>query len=216
MYFLASDELRGRNTGTLENEIAARYIAERFRSYGVKMAPGMDSYFQPVSLIKEVSPQKATFSVGEKTFNLGDDMVFYSSTNGTFSGEVIYVGFGLEDDLEGKDLKGKIVVAKAGNGNPDERLTPYTIQKQEMVEAAGGLGLVELYKPGRYPWKLIQYYFSGEKYRLDKGEVGSKSTFPSAWLNDSDDLLAFLKKVMGCLPRSRSRVKIICPYLYPM
>ncbi|GEM_PF-2624842 len=25
--FLASDELRGRNTGTVENEIAARYIA---------------------------------------------------------------------------------------------------------------------------------------------------------------------------------------------
>ena len=38
LYFLASDELRGRNTGTLENEIATRYIAERFRSYGVKMA----------------------------------------------------------------------------------------------------------------------------------------------------------------------------------
>ena len=97
LYFLASDELRGRNTGTIENEIAARYIAERFRSYGVKMAPGMDSYFQPVSLIKEVSPQKATLSVGEKTFNLGDDMVFYTSNNGTFSGEVVYVGFGLED-----------------------------------------------------------------------------------------------------------------------
>ena len=197
LYFLASDELRGRNTGTIENEIAARYIAERFRSYGVKMAPGMDSYFQPVSLIKEVSPQKATLSVGEKTFNLGDDMVFYTSNNGTFSGEVVYVGFGLEDDLKGKDLKGKIVVAKAGNGNPDERLTPYTIQKQEMVEAAGGVGLVELYKPGRYPWKLIQYYFSGEKYRLDKGETSGKSTFPSAWLNDSDNLLAFFEESDG-------------------
>ncbi|MEQ8238633.1 MAG: hypothetical protein RIA69_05430, partial [Cyclobacteriaceae bacterium] len=33
--FLASDELRGRNTGTIENEIAARYIANQLQKFGV-------------------------------------------------------------------------------------------------------------------------------------------------------------------------------------
>ena len=197
LYFYASDEMRGRNTGTIENQIAARYIAERFRSYGVTPAPGMDSYFQQVSLIKEVSPQKASLKIADKEFMLGDDMVFYTSNNGTFSGEMIYVGYGLEEDLKGKDLKGKIVIAKAGNGDPNARMTPYTIQKQEAVEAAGGVGLVELYKPTRYPWRLIRYYFSGEKYRLDKGQDGEKSEFPSAWLNDTDDLLAFFEENQG-------------------
>lgn len=197
IYFLASDELRGRNTGTIENEIATRYIAERFRSYGVQMAPGMDSYFQQVALVREVSPQSAKFTVEDKVFDLGEDLVFYTSSNGTFTGEVIYVGYGLEEDLNGKDLKGKMVVAKVGNGNPDERLTPYTIQKQKLVEAAGGVGLIELFKPGRYPWKMIQYYFSGEKYRLDQGEGAGKSTFPSVWLLDESELLAFFEENQG-------------------
>lgn len=196
LYFLASDEMRGRNTGTVENQIAARYIAERFRSYGVKMAPGADSYFQQVSLIKEISPSSASLMVGDRKFAVGDDMVFYSSSNGDFSGEIIYVNYGLEEDLKGKDLKGKLVVAKAGNGNPKERLTPYTIQKQKAVSEAGGVGLLELYKPTRYPWRLIRYYFSGEKYKLNSGDQ-KKSNFPSAWLNDSDSLLSFFQENAG-------------------
>lgn len=194
LYFVASDEVRGRNTGTVENEITARYIAERFRAFGVKMAPGMDSYIQPVGLVKEVSPDAATFTVGEKSFNLADDLVFYTSSNGTFEGDVIYVGYGLEEDLKGLDLKGKLVVAKAGNGNPNERLTPYTIKKQALVESAGGLGLIELFKPTRFPWKMIQYYFSGEKFKLSTGEKGKKSIFPSAWLKDEEGtLLSFFE-----------------------
>ncbi|WP_421875493.1 M28 family peptidase [Marinoscillum sp.] len=198
LYFIASDELRGRNTGTVENEIAAQYIASRFRSYGVQMAPGADSYFQQVSLMNAISPQKATFTVGEKEFALGEDLVFYTAKNGAFSGEVIYVGYGLEEDLEGLDLEGKIVVAKTGNGNPNERLTPYTIQKQRAVEQAGGVALVELFKPGRYPWRLIQYYFSGEKYSLYEGneEEEEEAGFPSAWLLDEDgDLLSYFESL---------------------
>lgn len=33
--FLASDSLKGRASGTIENEIAARFIAEKFREYGL-------------------------------------------------------------------------------------------------------------------------------------------------------------------------------------
>lgn len=198
LYFLASDEMRGRNTGTIENEIAARYIAERFRSYGVKPAPGADSYFQSVSLMKAISPKKAKFSVGEKSFGLEEDMVFYTAKNGDFTGEVIYVGYGLEEDIKDLDLKGKIVVAKTGNGNPEERLTPYTIQKQAMLQEAGATALVELFKPGRYPWKLIQYYFSGEKYSLYEGseEDESEAGYPSAWLLDeTGDLLSYFENL---------------------
>lgn len=198
LYFVASDEVRGRNTGTIENEITARYIAERFRAYGVKMAPGTDSYFQSVGLVKEVSPNAATFTVGDKSFQMNEDLVFFASTNGIFEGEIIYAGYGLEEDLKGLDLKGKLVVAKAGNGNPNERLTPYTIKKQALVEAAGGLGLIELFKPTRFPWKMIQYYFSGEKFRLSTSESGKKSMFPSAWLKDEEGtLLSYFEGISG-------------------
>lgn len=48
--FLASDELRGRATGTDELEIAARYISSWFSSNGVKTAPAYDSYYQELEV----------------------------------------------------------------------------------------------------------------------------------------------------------------------
>ncbi len=200
LYFLASDELRGRNTATQENQIAARYIAERFRSYGVKMAPGMDSYFQQVSLSKEVPPQYAQLKVTDREFN-SDQMVWYTSGNGTLEGEIVYANYGLGEDLDGLDIEGKIVVVKAGNGEPNARLTPYTIQKQKSISEAGGLGLIELYKPTKYPWRLMQYYFSGEKFKLANPDAKKKSSFPSGWLLDSDSLLSFFQENQGTVAK---------------
>ena len=46
--FLASDELRGRKAGSPEGDIAARYIAERFRAAGAEALPSAPDYFQDV------------------------------------------------------------------------------------------------------------------------------------------------------------------------
>jgi Zn-dependent M28 family amino/carboxypeptidase len=46
--FLASDELRGRRAGSLEGDIAARYVAERLRAAGVEALPEAPDYFQDV------------------------------------------------------------------------------------------------------------------------------------------------------------------------
>ncbi len=195
LYFIASDEMRGRNTGTIENQIAARYIADRFRAYGVKMAPGAESYFQQVALMKEQRPEEATITIGERTFKLGEDVVFYTSANAEIKTQLVYANYAMEDDLKGLDVKGKIVVAKSGTGAPNERLTPATMKKSALVKEAGALALIELYKPSRYPWKMIQYYFSGEKYALYEGE--KDAGFPSAWVNDTNDLLAYFKEYDG-------------------
>lgn len=50
VHFLASDELRGRATGTPGLKISARYIASWFLANGVKTAPGYDSYFQHIEV----------------------------------------------------------------------------------------------------------------------------------------------------------------------
>ena len=47
--FLASDEMRGRDTGSPEIDIAANYIATQFKLAGIKPGSGA-SYFQDVQL----------------------------------------------------------------------------------------------------------------------------------------------------------------------
>ena len=48
--FLASDELKGRATERPEIHIAARYISEQFRSFGLKQVKGQQDYFQAFEL----------------------------------------------------------------------------------------------------------------------------------------------------------------------
>ena len=49
--FLASDEMKGREAGTPEYDIAARYVAAQFETMGLKPAGAKDSYIPPVPLV---------------------------------------------------------------------------------------------------------------------------------------------------------------------
>jgi len=44
--YLSSDEMRGRDTGSKEAEIAAQYLASEFLKLGVKPVANAGSYFQ--------------------------------------------------------------------------------------------------------------------------------------------------------------------------
>lgn len=64
--FLASDEMRGRKTGSPEANIAARFIAEKFRTAGIKSFPTFNEFLQPILLKKKESsvPVKCNNVVG--------------------------------------------------------------------------------------------------------------------------------------------------------
>lgn len=51
--FLASDALQGRGSATRDEAIAAAYVASEFQSYGLTPAPGMTSFLQPATVIRE-------------------------------------------------------------------------------------------------------------------------------------------------------------------
>jgi aminopeptidase YwaD len=51
--FLASNALQGRGSATRDEAIAAAYVASEFQSYGLTAAPGMNSYLQTATIIRE-------------------------------------------------------------------------------------------------------------------------------------------------------------------
>lgn len=197
IHFLASDEMRGRMTGSQENQIAARYIAERFRNYGVTPVPDQDSYFQQVSLVKTQPPKIATVSVGDSVFTVWKDMIFIGADDANFTGEMLFVDFGLEEDLAGKDVKGKILIAKAGNGDPTVSSYRLTFEKKAIARKMGAAALIELYRPSRIPWQLLVNYLSGDRFSIDEGQ--EIEPFNSAWLLDSEgtNRLAYFKSMDG-------------------
>jgi hypothetical protein len=112
--------LKGRATGSPELEVAARFIADKYREFGIKPADGKD-YLQsfPVTTDAQLGPRNQfTFMEDGRSTPVpaGDFVPLSFSSVGKFSGTVVFAGYGITapeyhyDDYSGVDVKGKIVL----------------------------------------------------------------------------------------------------------
>ncbi len=117
--YLASDDLKGRNTPGEYLDTAAVYIAEKFESFGLQKIN--DSYLQKVELGYISLGTENDFSINkdgkEIEFKLKDDFIPFEVTgNSSAKGNLIFCGYGISaphlnyDDYAGADVKGKIVL----------------------------------------------------------------------------------------------------------
>ena len=73
--FIASDELQGRRTADPGSEVAARYIAEQYRSYGIKTIEGADEYFQIVPFKNSKPAESGSLEWGDSKFVSGNNLI---------------------------------------------------------------------------------------------------------------------------------------------
>jgi hypothetical protein len=85
--FLSADEMRGRDTGSRELDIAANYIASVFRQVGLKELAGAPGYSQPVSLVKAVPVASATLRFGSESLTFKDQFIVVDGARSSWSGE---------------------------------------------------------------------------------------------------------------------------------
>jgi len=122
--FLASPEMRGRESGSPELEKAAQYIVAQFKSDGLKTLDGK-SYLQPFEITTSAKLGKANrFEIvaGGNSQELESPKEFVPinfSARGSASGGVVFAGYGITapeynyDDYAGIDAKGKFVIVLA-------------------------------------------------------------------------------------------------------
>lgn len=185
--FLASDEMRGRDTGSPELEIAANYIASQFKIFGLKPAPGLSGYFQPVAL-ENAHPAKAgELSFGGSTFKFKDDFILFEGGNQTWNGEFVYAGYGSAEELKQASVKGKMVIALAGTkdsgGNPMAIFSAAGGKFQD-AKNEGATGLIEIFASPQVPWPALVNYFANNVSTRVKSSGNVKATH--IWLKDSD------------------------------
>jgi hypothetical protein len=127
--YLASDELQGRQVFTEGYGLAASFVAEHLKTWGVKPAGDEHSYYERVRIrgykVTRNSSVTVTSANGTSTtFKHGDHVTFVAAPGGkqmlSFTGAE-FVGYGQPADLRGRDLKGKLVIwmtnpATAGGG----------------------------------------------------------------------------------------------------
>jgi len=133
--FLASPQLKGRDTGTPENNRAAKFIADEFRRAGLASLGAQDDkepYFQyfTVTVGAKLGKQnrlRAQRAASRETLRVGEDFQpFNFSDNGEASMPVVFAGFGITapeyhyDDYQGIDVKDKAVIVLRNEPQKDD------------------------------------------------------------------------------------------------
>jgi aminopeptidase YwaD len=120
--FLANDELEGRLPGTRGANVASDFIAEKFQEFGLVPYTENGTFYQNFEMSDwvNVNTNKTTLSIDGESKTLNESFyVLPQSSNESVSGDLVYVGFGIEAEeqkhndykkLSEKKLKGKIFV----------------------------------------------------------------------------------------------------------
>ena len=160
---LASDEMRGRETGTPEHRKAAEYVAAQWRAAGLEPG-GTDGFFQPVAFrVREYveADTQLTLVRGKKRRRVvvGEEAVLSTRVESTepVQAPLAFVGYGLvvpetgHDDLTGVDLRGKVAVYFTGGprNTPGPLLAHYqsTRERWSALKRAGAIGMMAIRNP---------------------------------------------------------------------
>jgi aminopeptidase YwaD len=129
--FLASDELKGRLSGTPEGRKAAEYIASEFRKAGLEFVPRSDSPFQPFEFTSgiKIGPHNQLVANGDSYLPQTDFVpVGFSEDGKVTTASVVFAGYGIRsaelkhDDYTGLNVQGKIVLCyRFGPGGNDPK-----------------------------------------------------------------------------------------------
>ncbi|WP_298311820.1 M28 family peptidase [uncultured Aquimarina sp.] len=184
IYFLASDELKGRQTGTPENKIAAQYLANMLRGYGVKPVTENKSYFQKVTLNSTSSFANASLKIGDFTTS---KIVTIKKGNTSFSGALVFANYGLAEDYNTLDVKGKIVVTYSGTkDNSNLRFAFSKVQEKiALAKEKGAVGIIEVNSIDDRTWSQLDHSFNGEKMSVSEEEEPNNFTY--LWINDQKE-----------------------------
>ncbi len=120
---LSSDAMEGRGTMQPGGDKAANWIADRFKSLGLKPLGDKNSFLQKIDFKEIVATPETSLSVGDEKLNFGTDFSLLSMNNGNkdVSGEMVFVGYAIQvkginrDDLKDMNVAGKVVVLFEGH-----------------------------------------------------------------------------------------------------
>ncbi len=187
--YLASDSLKGRKTPGKELDLAADYIAEKFRDFGLETVGG--SYFQNIPYIsQDLDVNNTSLTIDGAEFELKSDFIPFEAASemnpeGHFKTEIVFAGYGITapeygyDDYAGLDVKGKIVLVLKSEPRKSDPDSPFagsnetrhsrlsTKVRNAKVHGAIGLFFVTdplnymMLKPQGYPWSSLSKFMKG-------------------------------------------------------
>lgn len=188
---LASDEYEGRETGKEGQKKAARYIADHFKSIGLK--PAAADYFQKFPLTQS-TPQSASISVNGKQYeNYKDFYIFPVGKDAKAEAEsIMFLGYGIShekyDDYKDVNVKDKILLVMGGEPITKDSVSLLTGKKElsewtanfrkksEWAREMGAAALLVINQNFESNIQSLKHYLESSSLRLDteKNEKGKE------------------------------------------
>jgi hypothetical protein len=150
MRFLAATEFRGRNTPSVEQDIASKYIALTAERIGLAPLMRGGSYYQEVPvevtvIVPQASRLRLLVGSREQTLHFPKEVTAaWNFAAGKVSGEAVFLGLGLcapqldWDDCAGIDLQGKIAVV-LDVALPDDHVLKPAENRRVLMSRVGAL-----------------------------------------------------------------------------
>lgn len=185
---LSAKEMQGRGTGQPGGDLAAQFIAERFKRLGLKPLGEKGSYLQPIRFREFKVAPESFFKAGEEGLKPGEDYYFSHPFSGDkdVSGRLVFVGFGIQsasrDDLKGLSVAGKVAVVIEGppKAVPAEQWkkakASLNIKKNLLMKGATALVLVNT-STEQLPYAMAADYLTRRQVE-PAGEEQLPSSFP--------------------------------------
>ncbi|HJU54742.1 MAG TPA: M20/M25/M40 family metallo-hydrolase [Pyrinomonadaceae bacterium] len=120
LYFVASDEMEGRDTPSRGLDLTAKFLATNLSRWGLKPAGDNGTFFQRIALQRvKLDAADTSLDVNGRKFSFGDG-ILAQPIAGTASAPLVFVNHGWVvkaknmDPYQGVDVKDKIVVVLGG------------------------------------------------------------------------------------------------------
>jgi len=156
--YLASNELEGRLSGTVEYQVAAEYVAGKFEEYGLEPGGNNGSWYQQVPFknwrhfeqpvrLEVMTPEHRVYFAGRGR----DYMPVYGTGSGIAKGQLVFAGYGIVneehnwDDYKNLDVNGKIVLIAQGVPESMEEELKFDASDNKKIEIAikkGAAGVI--------------------------------------------------------------------------
>lgn len=188
----AHDTMKGRETGTPSEKVAAEYLADQYKKMGLQPAGDENSYFQKFdlnvsksdsvvfTLHQKAGKDKKLVSRSVADQNRVADFVRLFGGTDSLKGDIVFAGFGVNDQannvthLEGADVKGKWVlvfreIPTVVDG--DTLLNPAINEKTrfQMIMQKGAAGVLTV------PANSRQFNAAAQKIQQNFGKTGRMS-----------------------------------------
>ena len=166
LYYLASDELKGRATKRPEIHVAAKYISDYFKKHGVKRVKGLKDYYQDFEIKSTIPANKGSLNVSDSTFQIGKDIIQIGGQDVSLKAPIVYVGFANANELTGIDVAGKIVLTDLGTSDSStfQQALGDMRAKKLLLKEKGAVAIIERFWHTTAPWSGVQHFFGRDRY----------------------------------------------------